>query len=321
MKSKKPPIISRATIRFFVALITLSQFGCKSQEKGEKMDSKDRLEYYTTQGIMTDPGKYVYLYKELPSDVEKLVEVVQGVMIHIFHAHRHGIELSDERKQEVQIRKVEDMLEQIIELDDRPIIAARDPTKRLVGNCRNYSAFICSLLRHKDIPSRARCGFTTYFPLEGGLTHGDHWICEYWRSSERRWVQIDAQIDSLQKKAFQFKFNILDLPKGKFLSGGEVWELCRSGKLDPNLCGIFDLKGSWFVKDNVLRDLMALNKLEILPWDCNEFMESSRELNEEDYTLLDKIAESTTAGDKCFSKVRSLYESNSDLRMPANSKP
>lgn len=329
MKSKKPTITLQTTINLFVFLIILSQFGCQLLGKGGKMEKKGAndihramLEYYTTQGIMTNPGKYAYLYKELPSDVEKLVEVVQGVMIHIFHAHRHGIELSEERKKEVQIRKVEEMLERIIELDNRSITQARNPEKRLVGNCRDYSVFICSLLRHKGIPSRARCGFTTYFPLEGGLSHGDHWICEYWNSSERRWVQIDAQIDSLQKRAFQFEFNTLDMPKGKFLSAGEVWKLCRTGKLDPNLCGIFDLKGLWFVGGNVVRDIMSLNKLEVLPWDCNEPMNSIEELlNSEEYALLDKVAEITTADDGSFSEVRALYESNSALRMPADWEP
>jgi hypothetical protein len=293
------------------------------EEKNAKNIHRSMLEYYTAQGKITGPGEYAYLYRGLPSDVEKLVETVQGVMIHIFHAHRHGIELSEKRKKEVQIRKVEEMLERIIELDSRPITQARNPEKRLVGNCRDYSVFICSLLRYTGVPARARCGFATYSPSEGGLTHGDHWICEYWNSSERRWVQIDAQIDSLQKSAFRLKFNTLDMPQDKFLSGGEVWKLCRTGKLDPNLCGIFDMKGWWFIADNVVRDLMALNKLEVLPWDGNEFMDGhhKKSLNSEEYTLLDKVAEIATAGDDLFSEVRSLYESNSALHMPADWAP
>ena len=115
------------------------------------------LEYYSTQGIITDPGKYAYLYEGLPSDVEKLAEVVQGVMIHIAHAHRYGVELSEERRKEIFMRKVEEMLGRIIELDTRPITQVRNPEKRFVGVCRHYAVFICSLLRHKGIPSRARC--------------------------------------------------------------------------------------------------------------------------------------------------------------------
>jgi hypothetical protein len=277
------------------------------------------LEYYTTQGIMTTPGEYEYLFKDLPSEVPEILKVLQGILIHIFHAHRYGIELSEERKQEVNIRKVEDMLARINEMDARPIVFKRALDKRLVKNCRDYSVFICSLLRYKGIPARARCGFGTYF-IPG--KYEDHWICEYWNKNENRWVMMDPQLDSIQIKAFNFDFNTLDMPSGKFITAGETWKLCRSGELDPNLCGIFDLKGLWFIGGNVIRDLMSLNKLEVLPWDCNELMNSIKELiNSEEYALLDKVAEITTADDGSFSEVRSLYELNSALHMPEDWEP
>ena len=115
----------------------------ETEKNNAKNSHRSMLKYFTTQGIMTDPGEYTYLYKDLPSDVEKLVEIVQGTMIHIFHANRYGVKLSEERKKEVQIRKVEEMLERIIELDSRPITQARAPEKRLVGNCRDHSVFLC----------------------------------------------------------------------------------------------------------------------------------------------------------------------------------
>jgi hypothetical protein len=112
------------------------------------------------------------------------------------------------------------------------------------------------------------------------------------------------------------------MPKGEFLSSGQVWKLTRTGKLDPNLCGIFNLKGSWFIIGNLVRDFMALNKVEVLPWDSNKFMDSlNKQLSPEEYALLDEIAEITTADNSLFSTVRSLYESNSALRMPADWEP
>lgn len=298
------------------------QLRCKGGEMEETLpaDSLElMLEYYTTQGIMTTPGEYEYLFKDLPSEVPEILKVLQGILIHIFHAHRYGIELSEERKQEVNIRKVEDMLARINEMDARPIVFKRALDKRLVKNCRDYSVFICSLLRYKGIPARARCGFGTYF-IPG--KYEDHWICEYWNKNENRWVMMDPQLDSIQIKAFNFDFNTLDMPSGKFITAGETWKLCRSGELDPNLCGIFDLKGLWFIGGNVIRDLMSLNKLEVLPWDCNELMNSIKELiNSEEYALLDKVAEITTADDGSFSEVRSLYELNSALHMPEDWEP
>jgi len=88
------------------------------------------------------------------------------------------------------------------------------------------------------------------------------------------------------------------------------------------LCGIFDMKGLWFVQGDLVRDFMALNKLEVLPWDCNELMGGPDvEVSPKDYQLLDKIAELITSGDHAFSEIRSFYESDERLRMPADWHP
>lgn len=281
------------------------------------------LKYYNTQGVVTDPGKYVGMYEGLPDDVPGLVKAVQGVLLHVFWASRYGVELSEERKKEVNIRKVEDMLERVLELDDRPITAPRELDKRLVATCRDYSVLICSMLRYKGIPARARCGFGGYEP--GTEIYMDHWICEYWNSELGQWVRIDAQLDSLQIKTLGIEFDPLALPEGKFLSGGEAWKLCRAGKLDPDKCGLFDpphFKGMWFIRDDMIRDFMALNKVEIQPWDCNEIMKYADEpLPEAKCKLWDEVAELTATADERFDEMRKRYESDSILRMPEDWKP
>jgi hypothetical protein len=312
--------------RLLIVFILITQVGFQSFSKGKEMkegkleDGLDIiLQYYIDQSIMTNPGEYAYLYQKLPSDVSELCEVVQGVMLHIFWTQGYGVELAEERKKEVQMRKVEDMLARIIELDDRPINLMRDPSLKVVGNCRDFSLFLCSLLRNKGIPARARCGFATYFTLG---EYGDHWICEYWNSNEKRWVKVDAQLDSLQIETLKIDFNPHDLPAGKFLTAGETWRLCRAGDIDPELCGIFDLKGLWFVAGNVMRDFIALNKLEVLPWDCNVIMEArGTQLDHEDYVTLDKLAELTITGNIAFFKIRELYEFEEALRMPVDWEP
>ncbi|UCG93268.1 MAG: transglutaminase domain-containing protein [candidate division WOR-3 bacterium] len=288
-------------------------------KKQSEDNLNDILNYYTAHSIMTDPGNYAHLYEDLPADISELCKVVQGVMIHVFWTQGYGVELSEERKKEVQMRTVEDMLARIIELDERAINSTREPDLRVVGNCRDFSLLLCSFLRHRDIPARARCGFGTYFTPG---KYEDHWICEYWNSQEKRWVMVDAQLDSLQLTVLKIDFNTHDLPQGKFLTAGETWQLCRSGKIDPDLCGIFDMKGLWFVAGDVMRDFMALNKLEILPWDCNELMKAHGEqLSHEDYVLLDKLAGLTTAGSNAFLEIRALYDSTPALRMPTDWRP
>lgn len=302
--------------------------GLNAQDTNNSNPSDERnamLEYYTTQGVMTDPGKYAALYEGLPDDVAGLVKVVQGNLLHVFWARAYGVQLTQEKASSVGIRTLEAKLAEIEKMDDRPLAESREPDKRLVANCRDYSILLCSLLRHKGIPARARCGFGAYF-LPG--KYMDHWICEYWNSTDERWVRVDAQLDSVQIKALGIEFDPLALPEGAFLTGGEAWSLCRAGKLDPDNCGFFDppnLKGMWFIRGDMIRDFMALNKVEVLPWDSNDeglIGIADDKLTESDYAMLDKVARLTTeGGDSTFSEIRALYESDSTLRMPAGWTP
>jgi hypothetical protein len=123
----------------------------------------DPLEYYACPELMTDPGEQARLLDGLPSEIPALCQVVQGLLLHIFWAERYGVKLSDERKQEVQIRSVARKLVRIRELADWPLAVPRPPEKKLAGNCRDFALMLCAILRHQGVPARARCGFGTYF--------------------------------------------------------------------------------------------------------------------------------------------------------------
>jgi hypothetical protein len=279
----------------------------------------DILNYYRQPGSMTELGSYAHLLEDLPDDIPGMCKAVQGVILHIFWAEAYGVKLSDERKKEVNLRRFEDILQRVSELNKEPVSVTRTPEMRVVGNCRDYSFFLCGLLGYKGMPARARCGFATYFTPG---RYEDHWICEYYNVPEERWVRVDAQLDSLQIAYLKIDFNPHDLPAGKFLSGAETWQGCRNGEIDPDLCGIFDMKGLWFVQGDLVRDFMALNKLEVLPWDCNEIMGGPEvEVGKEDYLFLDRIADLATRGAVAFTEIRTLYEADARLLMPADWRP
>jgi hypothetical protein len=62
--------------------------------------------------------------------------------------------------------------------------------------------------------------------------------------------------------------------------------------------------------------------VEVLPWDCTEIMGGPEvTVSEEDYALLDRIADLVNSGDTAFEEIRSLYESDERLRMPADWQP
>jgi hypothetical protein len=271
------------------------------------------LAYYTQPAAITDPGDHAALLDDLPRDIPTLCKLVQGVMVHVFWAKQYGLELSDERKQEVNLRMVSRMLPRISELDDRPLTEARPVEKKLVGNCRDHSTLLCAILRHQGVPARARCGFGAYFIPNH---YEDHWVCEYWNAEQERWILVDAQLDALQRDVLKIGFDPCDVPRDQFVIGGKGWQMCRAGQADPDTFGIFEWHGLWFVQDNMIRDLVALNKIELLPWDGWGMMRGPDDpaLSEDKLTLLDHIAELTLAGNEAFDEIRALVETDERLQ-------
>lgn len=271
--------------------------------------------YYATQSATTDPGRYAALFDGLPRDVASLVKVAQGVMLHIFWAERYGMTLSDERKGEVNLRRVEAQLARLIEIDDQPLIVTRPPERRLVGNCRDFSVMLCAMLRHQGVPARARCGFGVYFMPNH---YEDHWVCEYWNAGQERWVLVDAQLDALQCGVLKPPFDPLDVPRDQFITGGLAWKMVREQGCDPHSFGIFDMHGLAFIRGDLMRDYLALNKDEILPWDWRPLMsETDASAATEEIELVDRIATLTLGGNETFSEVRALY-AQERLGRPAN---
>jgi hypothetical protein len=282
----------------------------------------ESLAYYAQPGPMTAPGPYAPLLDALPVDIPSLVKALQGVMLHIFWAERYGVTLTDERKAEVGLRRVDKQLARIVELDGRPLTEGRPHERKLVGNCRDFSVMLAAILRHQGVPARARCGFGTYF-IPGH--YEDHWVCEYWNAAQARWVLVDAQLDELMLEALKPDFDPLDTPRDRFIAGGKAWQLCRSGAANPDDFGIFDMHGIEFVRGDLLRDFLAFSKVEILPWDggWGYMVELEPERVAPVYALMDRVAGlivavDATAADDELDSIRALYEQDAGFHPPAD---
>jgi hypothetical protein len=181
-------------------------------------------DFFSEQGPISNPGSYIYLFDDLPDTIDELVKVVQGLTIHVFWAERYGLIIPGERMSELQLRTMEKRLAGTLQLDPRPLQENRSIDKRLIGNYRDFSLLMVSMLRQKGIPARARCGFGAYFENNKFI---DHWVAEYWNAQEERWVMVDAQLDGLQCEVLKIRFNPLDVPRDQFIVGGKAWQMCR----------------------------------------------------------------------------------------------
>jgi hypothetical protein len=256
---------------------------------------------------------------DLPREVGVLGTALQGVLVHVHWAERMGLSLSEQRKQEVSLRAVARQLGRIRAMDERPLSEVRALERRLVGNCRDFSVLLCAMLRQQGVPARARCGFATYF-RPGGFE--DHWVCEWWDAAESRWVRVDAQLDPFQRQTLSIGFDPLDMPEGPFMTAGQAWTMCRAARADPQDFGIFDLHGMWFIQGNLVRDFLALNKVEILPWDeWGRMAAPGQEAPPEEAAFLDSLAGWTVDADGEFERLRSIFSEDSQLRLPAGWQP
>jgi threonine dehydrogenase-like Zn-dependent dehydrogenase len=146
------------------------------------------------------------------------------------------------------------------------------------------------MLRAKGVPARARYGFGAYF---NPPKFEEHVVCEVWNETEQRWVLVDLQFDEIWRRQLGIEHDVLDLPRDRYLVAAEAWRRCRSGDADAARFGIFvgELRGLWFIAGELIRDVAALNKREMLPWDVWGAMPGPSEpIDEEHLAFFDRLA-------------------------------
>lgn len=254
--------------------------------------------------------------QSLPKDVGSLCGTVQGLLVHRDIAPwLYQLNLSAEQRDLANARQPARILAQIRAINDQPLVEARPPAQRMPCVCSHFSYLLAATLREQGVPARARCGFGAYF-TPGRFE--DHWVAEYWNAEAKRWVLVDAQIDSVQRNAFKLDFDPLDVPRDKFIIAGDAWQACRRGRADPNLFGLSFLKeqGMWWIAANVIRDLASLNRVEVLPWDVWGIMHEPNEpFAEGEEAFLDHVAELTLAGDTALPQLLEVYQ-DERLKLP-----
>jgi hypothetical protein len=279
---------------------------------------RSTLDFYAQPAVMTAAGNHARLFDELPSDVATLTRIVQGLALHEHGAAPfYGVKIPEKRLSESHIRPVEQILDRLLAIDPRPLSVARSVDKRLVGTCRHFVLLLVAVLRAKGMPARGRCGFGAYF---NPPKFEDHWVCEYWNAAEARWALADPQFDGVWRAQLKIDHDILDVPRDRFLIAGDAWAQCRAGQTDAAKFGIFkgELRGLWFIAGNLVRDVAALNRMEMLPWDGWGAMPRPDErLPDDRLEFFDRLAALTRAPDAAAAELRALYQGDDRLRVPA----
>ncbi len=256
-------------------------------------------DYYISQSTMSNPGKYSYLYADIPNDIEVITKISHGLFIHPSAAEKiYTCVIPENNISHINEHFMENILDIIHQQNNAPLSDERKPENRFVGLCRNFALFCVSVLRYHHIPARVRCGFAAYW--HPGF-NDDHWITEFWNRRKHRWVMIDSEIGNEERLFYSLQhMDNLNLTDKNFIPAGKAWQLCREGKADPDTFGttIPGINGWWFIRANIVRDLNALNKVELQPWDYTEFADKKfnnlSELDNVEISLFDQLADMTT---------------------------
>ena len=241
----------------------------------------------------------------LPADADGISRLAHTLIVHPFATP--GLELPEARFADNQLRHAAQIVAAVLRLDDAPLRVPRPAPQRVVGTCRHFTVLTVALLRLHGIPARARCGFGTYFEPGYGM---DHWVVEHLRDG--RWVRTDAQHigDTVVPHPG-------DLADGLFLTGGEAWTAWREGRVDATRFGVAGTSnfGPAEIQGNAVRDLAALNKVEMLPWDEWGRMDAAYkgETGADYDEMMDRVAAVTARDDPA--EVSQLY-AEPDLRVP-----
>jgi hypothetical protein len=279
------------------------------------------LEWYASQSSLTDPGELAWLLDDLPAGIVELRALAHGLVIHYRDDRPLEAGIPVDRLREIDSRYSDRMLARLVELQPGSLRDVRPPQQRLVGCCRDFTVLLLMAARAEGIPARGRVGFARYFVAGLGL---DHEVAELWDRDERRWRLVDAELDEDHLDPTDgSRIDPLDLPRDRFLVAGRAWQSCRAGEAEPDAFMVdpsLDLESTrgWsYLQHNLIHDLAALNKTEMLLWDAWGLADE-RSSRQHDLDLLDRIARVTGSPNPATAELRELYSSDPRLRVPAS---
>ncbi|WP_329052059.1 transglutaminase-like domain-containing protein [Amycolatopsis sp. NBC_01488] len=268
------------------------------------------MDWYVGHSRFSDPGAQSSWLDGAPRDLAALRRAASELVFHYWaygDITRHGFPAS--RGKEIDLRYASDMFARLRELDPAPPGSPRSPVHRIVGCCRDFTLLFVSMARHHGIPARARVGFASYLVPGWYL---DHVVAEVW--SPDGWRLVEPQLSD------DFgEVDLLDVPRDQFLVGADAWAAARSGDIEPARLVVSPdldvpfLRGLPYARHNLVLDLAALNKQEMILWDVWGDLSDEAPLTPAAVARADELAE--VLADADLEQLRVLFEAE-DLRVP-----
>lgn len=295
-------MIKRFPFFFLLLLITCVQDNPKNITL-EKVDNP--LDFHKNYSKYTNPGKYTYLFENLPDSLQNLCELIKCQFIHPVDLGPYKNLIPENRHYEDRkFPSAEKLLTGLIALDTNGLTFERKPENRLVVTCRYHSILFASILKSRGIPVRLRYGFAPYL-APGTDLHISHAICEVWNEKEKRWMCVDPDR------------KMVDFSRDEFETGNEVWIALRNGEVkDPNKYGVPDTWGEIMILGTIYQDFLCVLGYEPLYWEYPVSQFLSNDISTVDpqrLKVLDDIANLMNKPDENLNELMEIYKKNKFL--------
>lgn len=216
-----------------------------------------RKSFYASHGVYSEPGSYRDALMRGGVEPKSIARWISSFMQHPRGAESEGRGFTPEQAKDLELRSVAEILSVAVK---RNLLEGDCAQRKVGGVCRDFAILAVSNFRERGIPARLRVGFADY-PVPGRWE--DHWLCE-WQDG-RHWKRFDVEFAAIDGVSF----DALDVPRERFITASEAWFRIKD---EPGIASRFgvsslDLGGEWFVVGSLFREIAALRRLELKPWD------------------------------------------------------
>lgn len=294
---------------------------------------KEVLEFYKQTSSYTDLGFYKEFAQNLPDDIEELCLLQRNQIIHPFdlldqemrkdthscYGDMTKIEVTSLCYENDLFPTAQAMLSELLRRE-KMYSKKRKIENKIHVCCREQAILLTSILKAKGISARARSGFAKYVNTNH-IQAGDHWITEYYDEKEERWILVDADMYFEKEilKEYLVDFNLLDIPREKFIFGAQAYLGLRKKIMKEDTI--------YYASNPVTLGLKAAIRGLFYDFHClmnNEIIflympkyirDKNFELSEEEYKELDVLAEIMLEPNENFERLQEIWKSNLKFRV------